>query len=225
MGAFLMALSGAASADTFTLYSTGFSSSGTKRVAGLADGNWTLVNVLGTTVNNPAFVTIGSGLNLFPFTNGAWMHDTNNSQWISPAALEESSQGAGEYVYQQTFSLTGLNPESVVITGQWSADNYGDIVVNGVEVTGGTSGIIPNSTGEFTKFTSFVLNSSNADFVVGTNTIQFDVFNNSNGDPDVTGLNVNIESRFAQDAPEPSTFALIGFGFMALGVGARKFRR
>jgi hypothetical protein len=119
--------------------------------------------------------------------------------------------------------LTGLLPGSAVITGQWSADNYGYIEVNGVKVTAGTSGNIASADGQFASFTSFVLNSSNATFNSGTNTIEFVVFNNSNGGPDVTGVNVDIESDSAASAvPEPASIGLMGLGLAALAFFAHR---
>jgi hypothetical protein len=113
----------------------------------------------------------------------------------------------------------------VVISGEWSADNYGDIVVNGTEVTTGVDGIIANGSGAYTSFTDFVLNSSNANFVTGTNVIQFDVFNTPGGLFNVTGLNVDIQSAQVDPTPEPATFGFMGLGLVAIEVLRRKARR
>lgn len=164
----------------------------------------------------------------FPFTGSpAWLADSSTSEWISPFANESTNSDPDSatvaYVYQESFSLTGLVPSSAVITGQWSADNYGFIEVNGTKVTLGTSGNIPNNPQEFTSFTSFVLNSSNATFNAGANTIDFFVFNNANGTPDVTGVNIDIESDSATSAtPEPASWALTGLGLAALALVGRR---
>jgi hypothetical protein len=230
----LVLVSGLMSAATIDLYSTGYTAGGgTKVLPTVADGNWTLVSGPGNSVASPfaPFVTFGSTLSQFPFSSGDWFKDGSfgsTSQWVSPDAVEQSTDPSSStvpYVYQETFSLAGLNLSTVVIDGEWSADNYGDIVVNGTEVTTGTDGIIPNSPGEFKSFTSFVLNSSNADFIQGTNVIQFDVFNNANGSPDVTGINVDFLSATADPAPEPATLGIMGFGLVALGVLRKTARR
>jgi PEP-CTERM motif. len=233
----LVLASGLVSAATIDVYSTGYTAGGGSKVfPGFADGNWTLESGPGTSVRSPfaPFVTLGSLLGTFPFSTGAWFKDGSfgsTSEWVSPVARETSSNPNSAvipYVYQETFSLSGLDVSTVVITGEWSADNYGYIVVNGTKVsidgTGG-DGIIPNSPGEFKSFTNFVLNSSNATFLSGTNTIQFDVFNNPNGSPDVTGINVDIKSATGDPVPEPITFGIMGFGLAALGLLRRAAKR
>jgi hypothetical protein len=224
------------SAATIDLYSTGYTAGGgTKLLPFGSDGNWTLESGPGGSVSSPyaPYVTFGSILISFPFSNGDWLKDGSSgstSQWVGPAALETSSNpnSTVPYVYQETFNLTGLWAPSAVITGMWSADNYGYVVVNGTEVSingTGADGIIPNSTGEFKTFTSFTLNSSNANFLSGINTIQFDVFNNANGSPDVTGINVDIESATANLVPEPATFGIVGLALAALGLLRRTAMR
>jgi hypothetical protein len=219
------------------VYSTGFTAGGGSEAgAGSTDGNWTLESGPGASVPSAfaPFVTDGSlGIfSTFPFSSGDWLQDNSEgpgtSQWVSPDAHETSSNpnsAVTPYVYQESFTLTGLALSSVVITGQWSADNYGYIVVNGTQVVTGTDGNIPNAAGEFKSFTSFVLNSSNATFVNGVNTIQFDVFNNPNGSPDVTGINVDIESATASTAPEPAAFPLMVLGLSALGFARRRITK
>ena len=155
----------------------------------------------------------------------AWTPDTLGSQWISPqTSYNKNADPSGEYIYQDTFNLTGFNDTLVNIIGKWSADNYGYIVVNNVEVTGGVSGQIANQTGQFEKFTSFNLNSLNTDFISGINTIDFVVFNNTNGSPDVTGVNIDIQSTTAY-APEPGSFALMGLGLSGLYFGVKRRKR
>jgi hypothetical protein len=210
----LILAGGMASAATIDLYSTGYTAGGGSPVLPLfQDGNWTLLSgPPGGSYGYAPYVTFGSALSQFPFSSGAWLKDGSSgstSEWVSPKAIEQSADpnsSTTPYVYQETFDLTGLNWATVVITGEWSADNYGDIVVNGTEVTTGVDGSIPNAAGEFKSFTSFTLNSANAGFLPGLNTIQFDVFNNSSGSPDVTGINVDILSATANPTPEPATF-------------------
>jgi hypothetical protein len=55
------------------------------------------------------------------------------------------------------------------------------------------------------------------------NTIDFVVLNTRAGRPDTTGLDVDIESTFI--VPEPGSFALMGLGFSALCLGAKKWKR
>ncbi len=104
-------------------------------------------------------------------------------------------------------------------------DNYGSILVNGNAVTLGQSGALGSgTTGAFGTVTPFTLDGSavgseNAPSLhTGTNTLTFDVFNNANGSPDVTGVNIEITSASGQaSAPEPASIAIVGLGLVALG--------
>jgi hypothetical protein len=226
IGACLFIAAGLSSAaEVFPLFGTGIGVS-----AGSQDPNWVLVSDPGGAVGTSPYVTDGSTfpVGTFPFSSSGWFKDGSfgsDSKWLSPAANETTSNAAGEYVYTQTFSLTGFDPSSVVIDGEWSADNYGEILINGVPVTGVTDGDITNAAGQFHAFTSFVLNSSDAGFTTGVNTITFEAFNTTTGSPDVTGFNVDIESDSATAVPEPASIGLMGLGLAALGWGARKLGR
>lgn len=245
IGACLCMASGLVSASTsFTLYGTGFSSTGTLlgTTGTSQDGNWTLESaptpadgcnspcVSSVTTPEAPFVT---ETGQFPFSgiSPAWLADSSSSQWVSPFGNEDSGDSDPEsstvpYVYQESFNLTGLTPSSVVITGQWTTDNYGYIEINGVQVTTGTDGNIASADGVFASFPSdgqFTLNSANASFTSGVNTIEFVVFNNANGTPDVTGIDVDIESAIGTSSvPEPASFGLLGLGLAAVAFFARR---
>jgi len=62
-----------------------------------------------------------------------WQH----FEWSARARETSSNPNSATvpYVYQETFSLSGLDTSTVVITGEWSGDNYGYIVVNGTKVS------------------------------------------------------------------------------------------
>jgi hypothetical protein len=241
-----LSLCGALSAATsFTLYGTGFTSGGAQVAAGSGDGNWILVSdpTVGDGCDTPCvalnvgnnfipLVTDGSDTS-FPFPN--WLSDSSTSEWISPRASETTDSDPWSatvpYIYTETFTIPAtLNASTAVIAGQWSADNYGNIFVNGNQVTAGVDGAIPNNTGEFATFTAFTLDGSatgteNAPSLhTGSNTLTFEVFNNNAGTPDVTGLNVQIISATANAAPEPASFGFLGFGLAVLGILGRRLR-
>lgn len=221
-------VAGLASADTFIFCSTGFNAGCTSEVGlGGRDGNWSLIAA-------PPPVPLPFTLPYAPYiTNnrpGEWVADSATSEWISPHQNETGSESKNltvPFIYQQTFSLSGFIPTSVVISGQWSVDNFGYIVVNGTQVTLGTSGNIPNLGGEFDHFTSFVLDSSNATFNPDANTIQFFVFNNLSVDPNPSGVNVHIISATADpsEVPEPGTWMSLSGGLLALAAFGRRLRK
>jgi hypothetical protein len=61
----------------------------------------------------------------------AWIIPTGNAMWINPHSA--SRNVAGEYVYTLTFDLSGFNPATVTISGQWFADNTTIIYLNGIK--------------------------------------------------------------------------------------------
>jgi hypothetical protein len=84
--------------------------------------------------------------------------------------------------YQTTFSLTGLEPSTAVLTMSVLADNFVDVYLNGVHVFSPTTQMYTNSVNIVVKASPSVL------FLSGTNTLEFDVANQ--GGPG--GLNVSI---------------------------------
>jgi len=119
---------------------------------------------------------------------GAWVSNTSTSKWISPSANQTQSPGGGNpvgtYTYRTTFDLTGLDPGSASITGQWATDNAGmDILINGIS-TGQTIGIA-----EFAHFTPFSISTG---FISGLNTLNFVTHNACCADGNPTGLRVEM---------------------------------
>jgi hypothetical protein len=126
---------------------------------------------------------------VFPIVAGPWLANSATSKWIGPR-LETSAAAAGDYTYSITFDLTGLDPASAIITGQWTSDNAGpDILINGVS-TGNSN---PGSFGAYTAFTI------STGFIDGLNTLEFRVNNAALG---YTGLRVELSgTAFPPGAP------------------------
>ncbi len=109
-----------------------------------------------------------------------WTPNTTAARWITTPGTASSGAGsggnnanrlAGDFDYTLTFTMpAGAILSTVSISGIGAADNTAQILVNGVVVAG-------QSLATYTGTNSFTLNSSNATFVAGTNTITFRVNN------------------------------------------------
>ena len=120
---------------------------------------------------------------------GGWPSNISTARWITtpgtsgngrPDGGNDPWRGYGTFDYTLTFTMpAGANLSSVSITGAGASDDSVKIFVNGILVSGQATG------GYGSQPLGFSLNSSNATFVSGSNTITFRV-DNSGGGP--TGL-------------------------------------
>jgi hypothetical protein len=114
-----------------------------------------------------------------------WVGDNSISGWISPTTDTSGPGGStANYAYETTFDLTGYDPATAIIVGQWSTDNLGvDILING-QSTGQAN------TAQFVSFTPFRISSG---FINGVNRLRF-VVNNADGPGNnPAGLRVEME--------------------------------
>jgi hypothetical protein len=156
---------------------TGVDSSGAPLDDNTVDPHYILVTNAHDSASSEAIVHDST---VFPIVAGPWVPNSATSKWIGPVFNTVAAAG-GVYVYRLTVDLSDRDPATVRIVGKWATDNPGtDIRVNGVS-TGN-----PPSPG-FTAYTSFSIDSSNAAFVSGLNTIDFVLENTSVG---YTGLRV-----------------------------------
>jgi len=110
-----------------------------------------------------------------------WIANGPNSQWIAPDPNQAGARlPGGNYDYQITFDLTGLDPSTAQLTGQWATDNSGAIYINGV-----STGFTTPDVG-FESFSPFTISSG---FISGVNKLDFVVFNDTGSS---TGLRVEI---------------------------------
>jgi hypothetical protein len=169
-----------------------------------------VVLAAGGQVVGPAVVATSAG----GFPIGPWIGDNTNSAWITPAA--DTNGPEGNYNYQMTFDLTGMNPATTHIVGRWAVDNQGvDILLNGV-----STGIV-NNTG-FADWSDFTLSALNGQtFLPGLNTLTFVAFNGPGAGP--TGLRFEFLSATAVAVPEPGTLGLAAAGG-ALALARRRRR-
>lgn len=131
---------------------------------------------------------------------GSWVTSTTGGWIYTSDSADDGSRGW--YLFRTFIDLTGLDPSSVRISGKWTCDNYGSILLNGAD-TG-------NSLGNDTYYNLYDF-SINSGFNSGINEIDFRVYFPDGYD----GLFVSEVS--ATVVPEPSSILLSGvaiFGFM-----------
>jgi alpha-tubulin suppressor-like RCC1 family protein len=115
---------------------------------------------------------------------GGWTPNISTARWITTPGTSGNGRtdggndpwrGYGAFDYTLTFTMpAGANLSSVSITGACASDDSAQIFVNGILVSG-------QATGGWGSTAGFSLNSSNATFVSGSNTITFRVDNNGGG--------------------------------------------
>ncbi len=176
-----------------SLRNTGIDAGGSPQPGGAISPFWTLP-VNADSASTDAFV----GNEGFPI--GTWLNNSTVSKWIGPRANLGEALADGDYVYRTTFDLSNRDTNTVLIVGRWASDNLGTgITVNGAAVN------VPQSP-SFTAWTSFNINSSNATFLPGLNTIEFAV--NNAPPPGPTGLRVEFLQTSARTLPGvPATIA------------------
>ena len=169
---------------------------------------------------NPSTVVNISGL--FPLVNAswAWAPDSLTSEWISLTPGNTLSGGnlysepAGTYVYETSFVLP-KDFTSAQLSGIWSTDNLGSAVtLNGNPGSGvAPTGDNPFPTGSF-SFT-------NSDFVVGTNHLDFTVYNIPQDIGNPEGLRVEVTGTYV---PEPGFYGVLALGLTGLVAALRRHR-
>jgi hypothetical protein len=185
-----------AHANPITLYNTGVDGAGTPLPNGtVGDAHYSLVSVPGGTTQTVALTSA----NGFPI--GPWVGDDYSSTWIAPNGVYGPG---GNFDYQTTFSLSGFDPSTASILGQWSEDDGGSILLNGVDTGNVAAG--------FGLFVPFSITSG---FLPGNNTLDFIVFNA--GGP--TGLRVEMTGMASPGGaavPEPASLLVLGLSLTAV---------
>jgi|HubBroStandDraft_6_1064221.scaffolds.fasta_scaffold01272_10 hypothetical protein len=176
-----------------TLYNTGVDdnhhSLGSK---GAVDSHYKIVSGPGA-LYGPDF-TGGLGYTVTPLFE-LWVSPLPGSEWINSGDYGSSDPGdvpAGAYDYQTSFDLCCVDPETVVLSLFFAADNNACIYVNGVSTNVCTVG---GALYGFLQYTNATIPYSHqAPFVPGVNRLDFVVTNYTDhyGNPTPSGLIVYI---------------------------------
>jgi PEP-CTERM motif len=195
-----------------SFHNTGVDAGGNVLADGVTDTNYSL----SLAADGSTYARAKTSASGFPVLPDAWLLDNKISRWIMPSGSYPGTPVKdGEYDYKTTFDLTGFNPATAQIVGQWASDNEGlDILINGIS-TGNT---IPISNGDaFHLYHPFSITSG---FKEGLNTLTFRVYNDGN----VTGVRVEgTATATATAVPEPASMTMLGIGLVSLvGYGLRR---
>lgn len=193
---------GTAQAATFKIFNTGVANDGSALPDNSIDPHYTIP----VSVNGPS--------NAFAVAaNPLYVSNSSTFQWIGPIPNAGNiNVSPGLFTYRTTFDLTGLNPNTAVLQGNFSSDNN---TVN-VLINGASTGITSSSAG-YTSLTPFSINSG---FVNGINTLDFIVNNEDSPSgllTEFTQATANAQATTVS-VPEPSS-ALGTLAFGILGAG------
>jgi len=192
-----------------TLFNTGVDAGGGLLSQGDLDPHWNVV-----TSADAGFSTPGPAITMLG--HPAWLpvDATNpNSNWIGVNDEGAVAVENGDYVFETTFDLTGLDPSTATISGVTSPDDRLDQVF----LNGAALGINSNNFGVFKPFTIPV----GSNFIAGVNTLQF-VMRNLGAIPGTSPFGLRVElSGTADVIPEPSSLLLTALGLL----GMAGFRR
>jgi len=199
----LLAIAGAGRAAQSIpgLQATGVASDGSLLSDGAADPHYSV---------NEAGGADAVVLNSIP---GNYLSNGPDSKWIWQNA--DATPNATTRTFRLSFDLTGLDPNTAELTGQWATDNEGlDILINGMS-TGNE--IDPNDLSgiddAFDQFHDFSVTSG---FVSGTNTLDFVVKDNQ----DFAGFRASgIEGT--AEVPAPATGVVFGLAGLLVWLGRR----
>jgi hypothetical protein len=164
-----------------TLFSTGVDNMGMVLPDRSQDPHYQLIQSPDLIDSGPdAWVVFSNNFPIPP-----WLANGPDSNWIAPNWNQRAGDAVGDYVYRTTFDLTGFDPATAHIEGQWATDNLGvDILINGV-----STGITLEGGSTFQIFHPIVL--PDGMYVAGMNTLDF-VVNNLPPGFNPTGFRVEL---------------------------------
>ena len=197
--------------------STGLSAGGAQLAGGSSDPFWSISTIGNAYVPQSAVV-------LFDADNATCacgiLANAPTGQWISDVAQVNNTWGTGPTVFvSRTFDLTGYNPSSVTLTGNFSVmDSNIGLFLNGILIPGTTVLYPPNFPWRY--LTSF---STSIGFNAGINTLEFQS-NSSNATWDGVMLRDTwVNGEQLNTVPEPASMVLFATGLIGVyGVARRR---
>ncbi len=209
-----------------TLYSTGVDDSHVALGNHAIDPHYKLISSPDPDFPGPIARTINSST--YAIQND-YVPNTSTSRWIGPRADAGGNVPDGfcestptfdcdqaNYVYQTTFDLTGFDPQTALITGQWAMDDSGELFLNGV-----SKAFRPYVFGPEASFRTWASFTIDSDFLPGLNTITI-VVNNAffplDPDANPTALRVDMTGTASPlidqcpDDPDKTSPGICGCG-------------
>jgi hypothetical protein len=151
------------------LFATGVDASGAPLAAGSTDPHYKLSSN-DLLFPGPAAIVVNAA--------GGWAANTATSKWISVQASTAGTTLA-TYTYTTTFTLSGVDPATATLSGQWACDDSCVLNLNGTQVA-------QNPRPAWGAVASFTVPAGST-FQLGTNTLAFATVNTTGGP---TGLQV-----------------------------------
>jgi len=147
--------------------------------------------------------------------------------WIAPAPDQGNLaiNANGITVYQETFSLSGLDPTTAILTMNLTGDDFvSSLTLNGNTIYSSVGGVSPWTSAAGT----LVVNDSSLYFDPGPNTLVFTVPNyGSDGAGTTSGPTglIVAASVTAVSTPEPGSLGLVLIGLMSIAAGLMRRKR
>jgi len=200
-----------ARADSINL-STGLYANGSVIGSGdVADAHWTQSgNTLGVNAG-AALTTFPDNADYYPAGYwGGWVPEGPSSSypdsdWIAADPLNANDNGVG--TYSRTFSLTGYNLSTVSLTGSWTLDDGGILLLNGTQIGGFIDG-------DWGTLVPVSVPTGSPLFQQGSNTLQI-IINSTDNYLEGVRFQGSVSGSLASAVPEPTTIVgLFGVGLM-----------